>query len=244
LRPTNHKVLIFLTGCIDPAGMIYTRLTDLSIRKQQYISSINFYLQNTTVPILFVENSGNDISDLFAKEIKQERLEVITCNNNKQAKYLGKGFGEMLIIEYALANSRFFKKADFIFKITGRYKVLNIKKHIAQVEVKRFDLLTDLHSCSYVDSRFWGANKLFYQNYLLKYKAQINDFKNFYFEHALFKASREAISAGLYFSFLRTKPRLSGITGTDEFIINDSWMYWSALNIKYRIQLAFSNKFY
>src|SRR6266542_3820804 len=141
----EKKQVIFLTGCINPGGMLFTKLQDPQDRKHQYIDAISFYLKTTTLPILFVENSGIDISEIFREEILKKRLEIITFNGNGYDKRLGKGFGEMMIIEKALQDSVFLKQADFVFKITGRYKLLNLKDFVNQYEKKDcVELMVDL----------------------------------------------------------------------------------------------------
>ena len=83
-------MILLLTGCINPNGMLYTALSNTEERKTQYIEAINYYLSNTTYPIVFVENSGTDISHLFTDAIKSNRMEYLSFsgNNNKER---GKG---------------------------------------------------------------------------------------------------------------------------------------------------------
>ncbi|RYZ23735.1 MAG: hypothetical protein EOO10_20840 [Chitinophagaceae bacterium] len=66
--------------------------------------------------MLFVENSGADVSPLFQEEINNGRLEVITFIGNNYDRKLGKGYGEIRIIEKALNDSCFLKNADFFNK--------------------------------------------------------------------------------------------------------------------------------
>ena len=95
------QYIILLTGCVNPDGMPFTTLTDISIREKQYIEAINFYLHNTDFPIVFAENSGTGISkshDLFPDN---KRLELLSYKGNIH-KNKGKGYGEAEIINYAL----------------------------------------------------------------------------------------------------------------------------------------------
>ena len=59
------EYILLLTACINPDGMPFTCLADVGVRKKQYIEALNFYLKNTTRKIVFVENSGTDISSSF-----------------------------------------------------------------------------------------------------------------------------------------------------------------------------------
>jgi hypothetical protein len=208
--------------------MYRTQLQDIQIRKQQYLDSIKFYLDKTKLPVLFVENSGNDLSDSFATEIKSKRLEILTFGGNGFNKSLGKGYGEMLILEHAILFSKLFAKADFVFKITGRYKVLNVKSFINYFSQNQdIDLMINFKpDLSFADSRFWGANCLFFKDILLNYKAYVNDTNSIYFEHALAKAVHDAVNKDFKYSRLYHYPRFSGFRGTDNSKINDTWGYW------------------
>lgn len=232
------KEIIFLTGCINPAGMSFTMLQDPEERKRQYIDAINFYLTGTSLPILFVENSGVNISGVFADEIQKGRLEIITFEGNSYDKSLGKGFGEMLIIKKALEDSRLLKDADFIFKITGRYKLLNIKSFLSQYRrAHDIEIMVDLlHQLQYSDSRFWGSTPRFLKEILLKYKNKINDSENYYFEHALCHATHEGISKRYTYSSLKYKSRFAGIQATDNKKYNPLLISWLIPNLKQMIR--------
>ena len=231
----DKSEMILLTGCIDPGGMIFTKLQDPVLRKNQYIDAIRFYLKNTELPILFVENSGNDVSHEFKNEINNGRLEILTFNGNNYNKSLGKGFGEMLIIERALQKSQLIKKACFIFKITGRYIILNIKELIQWKRKYRSEIFADINKILPSDSRFWGAQNSFYTDILLSYKNEIDDSKGMYFEHALFNAIQQATTKGYSHSVLPVLPRFSGINATDNKAFKSSWFIWSLKNIKHKL---------
>ena len=126
--------------------MSFTVLQDIDIRKNQYIDSIRFYLNSSDCPILFVENSGIYISSYFQNEISSKRLEILVFNGNDYDKTLGKGYGEMLIIQHAFEKSVFIKSANFIFKITGRYKIINHSSFEKYYKKKCPDLMINLNN--------------------------------------------------------------------------------------------------
>ena len=74
------EYILLLTACINPDGMPFTCLADVGVRKKQYIEALNFYLKNTTRKIVFVENSGTDISSSF-KDF-QHRIEFLCFDGN------------------------------------------------------------------------------------------------------------------------------------------------------------------
>ena len=120
------EYILLLTACINPDGMPFTCLADVGVRKKQYIEALNFYLKNTTRKIVFVENSGTDISSSF-KDF-QHRIEFLCFDGNLCFdKRKGKGYGEALILEYAMAKSEFITDDVLIFKLTGRLQLINLK---------------------------------------------------------------------------------------------------------------------
>lgn len=223
----TKNYVLFLTGCIDPNGMSYTVLQNSEIRKSQYIETIKFYLNETNLKILFVENSGNDISDIFIDEIKSKRVEILTFVGNNYDRILGKGYGEMLIIEYAILHSEFLSHSDFVYKITGRYKILNISSFIINYLGKDVDLLLNFRPClTWADSRFFGFKPFFLQQYLLVYKEIVNDQKSINFENALSKASLDLILDNRRYERFCKYPRYCGTIGTTGKKYNDSYFYW------------------
>lgn len=234
----NYSLILFLTGCINPNGMSYTVLQDPNARKNQYIDTIRFYLRKTNLKILFVENSGNDISEVFGKEIDNNRLEILTFYGNEYDRSLGKGYGEMLIMEYANQHSRFIKNTDFVFKITGRYKILNINMFIKKYHEKQFvnDIIINLKpGLTWADSRFFGFKPNFLNDYLLSYKEIVNDRISINFENALAKAALDSITNDGDYGKFNIYPRYSAVIGTTGKKYNDSIIYWSYKSILLKI---------
>lgn len=119
--------ILLLTACVNPGGMSFTVLQDPDVRMQQYAGALRYYIANTDLRIVFCENTGYDMSDRFAREISDGRLECLTFEGNNYNRSLGKGYGEALIIRHALHNSLFINDSDgYIIKITGRIIVENI----------------------------------------------------------------------------------------------------------------------
>lgn len=122
----NNKITILLTGTINPNSFATLALKDPEIRASHYIESINFYLTNTNFKIVFSENSGNSLKDHFKNF--EDRLEFLTYKSEISIPDKGKGAKELEIINYSINNSDFISKSMFVFKITGRLKVLNVNK--------------------------------------------------------------------------------------------------------------------
>lgn len=218
-------MILLLTGCINPNGMAYTTLSDQEERKSQYVSAIRYYLSMTKYPIVFAENSDTDISDLFKSEITSGRMECMSFFGN-QNKERGKGYGECEIIQYALANSSLINsdKDQCIAKITGRLIVKNISaiirwhKFLFSKQTVFFPINSDL---SFPDSRLTIAPIVFFQEFL-KAKDNINDFRNYYFEHALLDTIKREKKYP-YSPFLLI-PQIEGVSGSTGEIYKDKPM--------------------
>lgn len=169
------RYTILLTACVKPPhGMPTLKLTNPQARLAQYKLALDFYLKNTNIPIVFVDNSNYDFSNEYLEFIKIKRLEYHTFSAKYDAK-LGKGYGELSIIEYALENSLFLKETDYIIKITGRLIVANIQQLIEDCN-KHIYKLHPIAICNinpqlnYTRTEFFVSTARFYNEYMHKYK--------------------------------------------------------------------------
>ena len=214
---TNYKedVVLLLTACINPNGMLYTVLQDIKLRKKQYIESLTFYLTQTQYKIVFVENSNIDISYLYQKEISEGRLECIIFNGNNFDRSLGKGFGEALILEYAFFHSKFITQCHYIVKITGRIIVENVLELIDSCRFNKKSVYCELLLREKKAlSVFFIAHKEFYSLFLSK-KHFINDSTNCYFEKVLFQSILEwRKRTGHKYNHFYLPIRLKGVSGS------------------------------
>lgn len=171
------KIVLLLTACIQPNSYDCLYLVDFDIRKQQYIESINWYLQNTNYDIIFVENSGHDLSFKFKNLLN--RIEFLNYTSSKPSIYSperGKGYKEMEILEYALHHSEKLKEAEILIKITGRLILLNIKKYekyLPHRNIQNWCMANIINFNFSSDSRFIFCDKLFLKN-LVELKEKIN----------------------------------------------------------------------
>ncbi len=220
-------VLLLLTCCVDPKGMAYTVINDRNTRIKQYYEAFDFYLENTSYKILIVENTLFDIDE---KYLNNDRVEYLTFNGNDFNKELGKGYGEVLIIEHALNNSKFLKenKDSYIIKITGRLSALNINKLIDSLpdNNKGYVSANITWDRNFAYSHFFISNFKFLK-YFVEKKDLINDSNGIYFENLLSHAIKEMNKNGFYFLPLLEPTRIKGVSGStgnryvDDFSILD-----------------------
>ena len=202
------NTIILLTGCINPNGMPFTRLSDSNERQKQYVEAIQFYLKKTNYKIVFCENSGTDIQPIFDNE--EHRLEILTFHGNLDKKR-GKGYGEAEIIEHAILKSSFIQDDSIVIKITGRLIVNNINNIIKSLRNKHEFVTCLFHSdLKFADSRIICASTSFYW-YFLKKKDHINDSIGSFFEHILASTVIESPTRFIPFD---EEPLITGISGT------------------------------
>ena len=210
----KRRYVILLTACVNPGGMTLTVLTDTSERLRQYREALDFYLLETTLPIVFCENTLCDFSEDYKEYITSGRLEYITFDGNNFDKSKGKGYGEALIMEEAFRRSVIIKPSDIIIKITGRLKVLNINVLINDNSRLFSNTIQTLNpSNDFVDSRVIISPLSFFQDYFLPEKHLINDNDNLFFEHVLFKSLMQR-KCFMFIPFLHI-PEIIGMSGSN-----------------------------
>lgn len=211
------RAVLFMTACINPGGMPETVLQDLNIRLDQYIRAVHYYLEETSFEILFVENSGYDISSHFEETVQSGRLEVITFFGNGFNHSLGKGFGECLVVKEALKRSRMLKNASSIIKVSGRHIVSNI---VSIACMSKQLVSSDTFVVCDINKKTRGANsdlfiasKDFYER-LVSNIDLINESNGRWFEHALYESIDQYVKDGNEFQYLPLPLNQEGQSGS------------------------------
>lgn len=156
----NSRNILLLTATISPKrnqpGLI---LYDEKERLAQYIEALEFYIHAKASgdidAIVFVDNSGYDVSQIRRK-YECDDVEIISFNGLDYPSDYHRGYGEMTLIINAYELSTVLRKAkdlDRIWKVTGRYKVININK-VIKYSVMQYDWLCKI-------SQGWMAMEIF-----------------------------------------------------------------------------------
>ena len=207
-----QNIVLLLTACINPQGMPNTILCNPTVRLKQYLNAIDFYLKNTDVNIVVVENTNYDLSKHFPAS---NRLEMLSFDGNNYNKQLGKGYGESLIIEYAFKNSEFIRESVAVCKITGRNIIPDISKRISDYSPKKDNVIAQIDpKRRFVVAKCICCPYIFWVDYFLPYKEKIDDSKKYYFENLLFDAMINWISEKHGFSIVLRPIEIHGISGT------------------------------
>jgi len=213
----KKKVALLLTATLDPKGMFFLNRNNPIIREIDYIKALERWIHNKYL-IVFCENSGYQSEKIKNIVKKNKNIEFIQFNGQGFPKKLGKGYGELLIIRYAVKNSEFIKHSDYVVKITGRHYIKNINRLI-NILYKENDayIISDLKkNLTWADSRVFAFKPSFITDYLSKFLYLINDSKGFYLEHALARATLRAVSDGYKWMPLPCRPVIIGYAGTSD----------------------------
>lgn len=207
-----QNIVIFLTACVNPHGMSNTLLVDPTVRLKQYLDAINFYIKHTDNNIVIVENSGYDLSRHFPSS---KRTEFLSFDGNNYDKKLGKGYGEALIVEYALNNSFLLKKASAICKITGRNIVRDISKRVMMYEshVSQVIAMLDVKR-KFLTAKCICCPTIFWTDYFLPNKQLINDSEHIFFENILYQSLKKWLTDGRELDWIILPIPVDGISGT------------------------------
>lgn len=236
----NPRICILLTATIDPKGVAFVKRNDPLVRKNDYINSIKMWREKTNYPIVFCENSGYDIGDIekIMKNDVNKESESLKFDGQDYPIELGKGYGELLIIKYAVQHSNLIKASDYVIKITGRYFIKNIKKITSVLSYnKGVYVMADLkRNLTWADSRVFAFKPSFILEYLSEFQDLLNDSKGFYSEHALSRAALRAIADGYKWIPLPSKPIIIGYYATADIPYKTSKIRWLAGEIIHRVK--------
>ena len=218
---------IILTACINPINMPFLQRTLSDDRLNDYKIAFRKWCNNSLVKkIIFIENSGYDITFFQdeAKKFPKKEIEVISNNsNNTFEKHLGKGYGEFLCLREVFANSKIVKNTEYFLKITGRYYLKNFTKIYYDLKSNKSDIQINLkNNLTYADSNIFSGSKNFFVNYVIPYASKTNDTNGIFIEHCIAKAALSGINDNLNFKHFKVYPDIEGIIGTNNKVIKNN----------------------
>jgi len=227
-----HPTILLMTATITPPK----NCPDLArvnpdLRMNDYYESLKYYLE---IPsqlmdrIIFAENSDTDLTPL--KEVlkfnsQNKKVEFISFpNGNDFPPEYGKGYGEMLLIDYALDNSKIINEDDIIWKATGRLILSNLPSLI-QKTPQNYDLYCDLHNdydflglVHFFDPRFYSFSL---KGYDLYFRPHTNNLKKAHIEHYFYNVIKKDIYNNRIITRFKQVPLIKG------FIGSSNQDYWS-----------------
>lgn len=173
---------ILLTSSIDPNGCSFLVRSDIDERKNDYARALGRWLTMTSFDFVYVDNSGYDLS--FLKYMFSEhagRVEYISYNGNGYDRGLGKGYGELDIIGYALTHSAKLSECTHLIKSTGRYFFPNAEGMLDSIRIEDYDFV-GIHNNNTIHTGFFATKKDFYSSFMSNGNP-VNDSAGYYIEH-------------------------------------------------------------
>jgi len=162
--PPRHYLVMTATITPPPDAPGLTR-TDPQLRHGDYQIALTHYcalLGDCLDGIVFAENSGSDLTDLrrLAAESTAGPVEFLALDASSNEPAGGRCFGESRILDAVMARSALVAHAmaaDVFWKVTGRYRVLNLPSLI-HTRPKDFDFYCDLRNAPspWADMRIMG----------------------------------------------------------------------------------------
>lgn len=219
------KICILLTATIDPKGIIFLKRNDVKLREKDYIISMEKWIKKTDYPLVFCENSGVSIDKIkeTARGVKNREIEFLQFYGNDFPRTLGKGYGELEIIKYALLHSKLLNSCDYIIKVTGRLFIKNIQKIADSLQPnKDIYVMFSMQPHPFgniADSRIFAFKSSFAYDYLFPLHGSIDDSRKYWFEHALWDAASLAVRKGFRRVDLPCIPKYVGFSASDNLYL-------------------------
>lgn len=211
---SQHKIVLLLTSSINPTNTPDVAIPDNKERESQYLYALKYYA-GLGYPVVFVDSSNTVSEAILAvgKSIKDFEFYTFTSLNS----HLGKGHGEKEILDYAIQNSNLIANSNRIIKITGRYRINNLKGIIKKVQYSNADVHVNFGlNCSRTDSRMIIFRPDFYSSYfkptLEKY---LDEPSKCFFESVLARSVHLLMAEGGIYEPWPEYPLYSGINGAN-----------------------------
>ena len=246
----GNKRVIILTGTIDPGCFsindkkMNVQLTNSEDRLNQYKKAIRYYIEESVFSdIIFIENSGYDF---YTEELDRaaiqfgKNFEFIRQNLTEKQKSSmlsrGKSYGESLLIDYAIRNSKLACNCDEVWKATGRLYIKNINK-IVKHSIKgtneaicnnsrRFIHYKDNWPGKWIHTELFKINKDDYLKYFSNNWELCDDYKDSVGWRSMHSIEQVwyqiAYDNHLCFKNFYEYPYIQGINGSSNMKYNDS----------------------
>ena len=234
--------VLILTATIAPRqGIGSTKRMDPEQREKDYLNAFIFYCNRLNYGvdyIIFGENSKSDISkfrDILKLKKIEQKVEIVSYDGLTHNPQYGKGYGEFKLVDNIMENSIIIKSLtyeDTIWKISGRYKILNFDKIIfAQPLI--FDIYCNykIHPKKWVDMYLMAWRKDAYVRYLKNQYHYFNETITFKAPEFILRKILEESSAKISYRF-KIIPKVDVIAGS-----NDSPTLGLTGHLKYYIRI-------
>jgi hypothetical protein len=231
----GSNIVVLLTATIDPRNMVKLVRREPQQRLDDYRNALqNCWLSNELIAdLVFCENSNADLTDihkLFAvRPLTCGRAESMSFDGQQFPRHLGKGFGEIGIISYALRHSKLLREDNpLVIKVSGRLEVVNFGKLVKLTMAHPdFDISCDFRgNLQWADSRVFISRADFLRNYLVPMQSLLDESRGITFEHILGRATHRGIADGVRWRPMQCTPDIRGVSGTTNIRYPSSLTSW------------------
>lgn len=211
--------VLLLTATVTPGSTINTARADPQVRLQDYRQALQWWIEHGPCKQIVLCDSSQTPFSAFADHVAlAARLgvtfEYLTFQQDF-SPHLGKGYGEMGIMEYAMQHSRMLADAPFVMKATGRYIVRNAALLVEQANTELPDIICDLREyLTVADCRCFIAKPSFLTKYLFPRRELCDDSRGSFLEHVLARATHAALADGCTWRLPVRTLNVSGFGGT------------------------------
>jgi hypothetical protein len=222
MKPHKEEVApcLILTATVQVRdNMAFVQRRDISTRLADYRGAFKRWIQTPEAsPVIFVENSGFDLSEFedIAAEVPNKQVELLSFRCPPFDGSLGKGYGEMLCLQYCLAHSKVLRESPRFLKVTGRYYLANAPMILNYLRLHReIDVACKLErNLTWADSRAFGGATEFLRNYFCPMLDQIDDTNGSAFEHVLARACHRVMADRGQWGPLPEALQIHGVSGS------------------------------
>lgn len=207
---SQNKRALLITGTIIPNSNFITH-TDAKQRRDEYYSSLVFYANTfRDDSLFFLENSSYDFSKdkEFEQLLSDKKITLLKFAVSDKFNE-GKGYQEFKMLDAAV-NKLEDEFRSFI-KITGRYKVLNLKK---LTDFYFNGLVADSHKKHKVtQTNVFYVSRDFYKDYITNLFLKADDSKGVFIEKVVYeRIQSEGINERT--RLFSSNPIIIGISGS------------------------------
>ena len=178
-----HTRALLITGTIVPNSSFVAH-TNVEQRRQEYFDGLSFYAsQFPDDDLYFLENSSYDFeNDKEFKKLAEEKNITLIKFPVSDKFTEGKGYQEFEMLDKTI--EQLSAKYDKFIKITGRYKVLNLKQ---LTDLPCNFMIADSHKKHKVtQTNVFYVTTAFYKTYLKGLYLNVNDTNGRFIEHEVY----------------------------------------------------------
>lgn len=188
-----------LTGTVIVDNEAISRLNEPLLREKQYLENLHWLgkANSGLNEIIFCENSAANLSSFdYLKswyQRHQRHIEIHKVPMSSNVRFKGKGWGEGIIMKWVQENSPCMLKAESFIKITGRYRICNIRRINAficralartpDIQFIGYGFYPKANGRPYIQTSFFWSKRDFFNEHLSKAYLDVNDVNGIYLEH-------------------------------------------------------------